>query len=79
MCGVNVVEFQNALQIARAIKGVEHTLEQHVIINHISKHKKALACANTTLPFVILTCKIYIIYLKYIFNIRIYALAYMLF
>ena len=55
VCDVNMVKFQNALQIARAIKGAECTLEQHAIINHMSKHEKALAHANTTLPFVILT------------------------
>ena len=55
MCDINTVEFQNALQIARAIKGMEHTLEQHVIINCMSKHKKTLAHVNTTPPFVIPT------------------------
>ena len=54
-CNVNTVEFQNALEIARAIKGAEHTLEQHAIINRMNKHEKALACANTTPPFVIPT------------------------
>ena len=55
MCNVNAVKFQNALQIARVTKGTEHTLEQHVIINRMNKHKKALVCANTIPPFVILT------------------------
>ena len=55
MCDVNAVEFQNTLQIARAMKGAECTLEQHVIINCMNKHEKALACANTTPPFMILT------------------------
>ena len=54
-CDVNTVEFQNALKIARVIKGAECTLEQHAIINHMNKHKKALAHANTTPPFVIPT------------------------
>ena len=54
-CNVNTVEFQNALQIARAIKGTECTLKQHVIINCMNKQEKALARANTTPPFVIPT------------------------
>ena len=33
VCDVNAVKFQNALQIARAKKGAECTLEQHVTIN----------------------------------------------
>ena len=36
-------------------KGVERTLEQHAIINHMNKHEKALARANTTPPFMIPT------------------------
>ena len=36
-------------------KGVECTLEQHVIINCINKHEKALVRDNTTPPFVIPT------------------------
>ena len=55
MCDVNTVEFQNALQIARAIKGAERTPEQHVIINCMNKHKKALIHANTTLHFMMPT------------------------
>ena len=55
VCKVNAVEFQNSLQIARATKGAEHTLKQHVIINCMKKHKKALARANTAPPFVIPT------------------------
>ena len=43
------------MQIARAIKGTECTLEKHVIINHMNKHEKALARANTTPPFTIPT------------------------
>ena len=54
-CDINTVEFRNTLQIARATKGAERTLEQHVIINHINKHEKALVRANTTPPFVIPT------------------------
>ena len=55
MCDINAVEFQNALQVARETNSAEHTLEQHVIINRMNKHEKALACANTIPPFVILT------------------------
>ena len=54
-CDVNAVEFRNALQTATATKGAEHTLEQHAIINRMSKHEKALVCANMIPPFVILT------------------------
>ena len=55
VCDITVVKFQNALQIARVTKGAECTLEQHVIINHMNKHEKALVCANMIPPFVILT------------------------
>ena len=55
VCDMNTVKFKNTLQIARVTKGAEHTLEQHVIINCMNKHKKALARANTTPPFTILT------------------------
>ena len=37
------------------MKGAKCTLEQHVIINRMNKHEKALACANTTPLFVIPT------------------------
>ena len=56
MCDVTAVKFQNTLQIARATKGAECTLEQHVIINRMNKHEKALAHVHTTPPFMILTC-----------------------
>ena len=55
VCDMNTVEFQNALQIETAIKGAECTLKQHAIINCMNKHEKALACANTTPPFMIPT------------------------
>ena len=55
VCNVNAVKFQNTLQIARATKGTEWTLEQHVIINCMNKHEKPLVRANTTPPFVIPT------------------------
>ena len=42
VCDVNAVEFQNALQIARVIKGAECTPEQHAIINRMNKYEKAL-------------------------------------
>ena len=50
VCNVNAVKFQNTLQIARATKGTERTLEKHVTINYMNKHKKALAHANTIPP-----------------------------
>ena len=37
---INVVKFQNVLQIARVTKGTERTFEQLVIINRMNKHKK---------------------------------------
>ena len=55
VCDVNTVEFQSAFQIPRVTKGTEHTLKQHAIINRMIKHEKALARANTTPPFTILT------------------------
>ena len=55
MCDITAVKIQNTLQIARVTKGTEHTLDQHVIINCMNKHEKALAYANTIPPFVILT------------------------
>ena len=55
VCNITTVEFQNTLQIATVTKGTECTLEQHVIINHMNKHEKVLAHANTTPPFLILT------------------------
>ena len=55
VCNVNTVKLQNALQISRVTKGTEQTLKQHAIINRMNKHKKALASANTTPPFVIPT------------------------
>ena len=42
VCNVTAVEFQNTLQIARATKGADHTLEQHVSISCMNKHEKAL-------------------------------------
>ena len=39
-CDINTVEFRNALQVARAMKGAERTLEQHAIINRINKHER---------------------------------------
>ena len=52
---MNTVEFRNTLQIARVTKGTECALKQHAIINHMNKHKKALARTNPTPPFVIPT------------------------
>ena len=46
-------EFKDALLIARAKKGTEHTPEEHMIILHALKHEKAQACASRPTPFVI--------------------------
>ena len=50
VCDITV-KFRNALQIARATKGTECTLEQHAIINRINKHEKALVRAQYHTPF----------------------------
>ena len=46
-------EFKDALLIARAKKGTKHTPEEHTIISHALKHKKAQAHAARPAPFVI--------------------------
>ena len=53
MCSLESPEFKDALLIARAKKGTEHTPEEHMIILHALKHKKAQACASQPAPFVI--------------------------
>ena len=52
-CSLEIPEFKDALLIARAKKGTEHTPEEHMIISHALKHEKAQACASQTTPFVI--------------------------
>ena len=46
MCSIDSPEFKDALLIARAKKGNEHTPEEHMIISRALKHKKAQACAS---------------------------------
>ena len=46
----------NALQIARAIWGPEHTIEQHVIVGCMAKHEKVQAHANTIPPNLGIAC-----------------------
>ena len=53
MCSINSPEFKDALLIARPKKGSEHTPEEHMILSHALKHKKAQACASKPAPFVI--------------------------
>ena len=53
MCSLESPEFKDALLIARAKKGSECTPEEHTIILHALKHKKAQAHASRPAPFVI--------------------------
>ena len=53
MCSLNSPEFKDALLIARAKKGSEHTPEEHMIILCALKHKKAQARASRPAPFMI--------------------------
>ena len=46
-------EFKDAQLIARATKGSKYTPEEHMILLHALKHKKAQACASKLAPFVI--------------------------
>ena len=46
MCSLESPAFKDVLLIARAKKGTEHTPEEHTIISHALKHKKARACAS---------------------------------
>ena len=43
-------EFKDALLMARAKKGTEHTPEEHTIISHALEHKKAKARALQPTP-----------------------------
>ena len=52
MCSLEL-EFKDALLIARAKKGSKHTPEEHTIILHALKHKKAQAHASRPAPFMI--------------------------
>ena len=53
MCFLDSPEFKDALLIARAKKGSEHTPEEHMIISHALKHEKAQAHAAKPTPFMI--------------------------
>ena len=45
-CFLESPEFKDALLVARAKKGTKCTPEEHMIISHALKHKKAQACAS---------------------------------
>ena len=53
MCSMESPEFKDALLIARAKKGSEHTPEEHMILLHALKHEKAQACASKPAPHMI--------------------------
>ena len=46
-------KLQNALLLARAVQPQEHTPEQHIIIGHMVKHSKTVACAANPPMFMI--------------------------
>ena len=46
ICSLESPEFKDALLVARAKKGSKHTPEEHTIISHALKHKKAQAHAS---------------------------------
>ena len=52
-CSLESPEFKDTLQIARAKQGTERTPEEHTIISHALKHKKAQAHASRPALFVI--------------------------
>ena len=52
-CSLESPEFKDALLIARAKKGTEHTPEEHMIISCALKHEKAQARASQPTLFVI--------------------------
>ena len=52
-CSLESPEFKDALLIARAKKGTEHTPEEHTIISCALKHEKAQAHASRPAPFAI--------------------------
>ena len=52
-CSLEGPEFKEALLIARAKKGTEHTPEEHMIISCALKHEKAQAHAPRPAPFMI--------------------------
>ena len=52
-CSLESPEFKDTLLIARAKKETKRTPEEHMIISHALKHKKAQAHASQPTPFVI--------------------------
>ena len=50
---ISDLEFQNTLQVARALFPTDRTGEQDVIITCMTKHEKHQNCAKTTPPFTI--------------------------
>ena len=52
-CSLESPKFKDTLLIARAKKGTECTPEEHMIISHALKHKKAQAHASQPALFVI--------------------------
>ena len=52
-CPIDSPEFKDTLLIARAKKGSKWTPEEHMILLHALKHKKAQAHAPKPAPFVI--------------------------
>ena len=52
-CSLKSPEVKDALLIARAKKGTEHTPEEHTIILRALKHEKAQPHASRPAPFVI--------------------------
>ena len=53
ICSLESPEFKDTLLIARAKKGSKHTPEEHTILLHALKHKKAQAHASKPAPFMI--------------------------
>ena len=52
-CSIDSPECKDALLIARAKKGSEHTPEEHMILSCALKHEKAQAHASKPAPFMI--------------------------
>ena len=50
---ISDLEFQKALQDARAVRPTDRTGEQHAIIAHMTKHKKQQTHAKANPPFTI--------------------------
>ena len=52
-CSLESPEFKDTLLITREKKGTKHTPEEHMIISHALKYKKAQAHASRPPPFMI--------------------------